>query len=148
MVFADGSNAGDASFAINGGEVDGAFGESFVLAGNSAVGAATIKINPGGSCGSGTDAIGGPARYRTLTILASHNRFIVGSIEGDGNVVLFTGKTTIGSNNLNTVFSGVISSESVRGNSIIKIGLPAVTVFTVIDNRSRQPIVGVRQSTG
>ena len=125
-----GGTAGDGVFLINGGTTSGAFGGIVLFSGGTA-GNATLIANPGTNGGGG-----GRIKYAfTGTPDASETRIqlfgdgtldmtygvnggrTVGSIEGDGVVMLGGNLLITGANNLSTVFSGTID-----GGSLEKIG--------------------------
>lgn len=132
LLFVDHSTAAEAMFVVNGGTASGAGRGEITFLSDSTAGTATIIINggvdEGGDCAFGDDADGGTARVEifgngTLTLLPASSRPVaLGSIEGDGNVINFA-TLNLGSNNLSTVFSGVI-----QGSSFTKIGAGALTL--------------------
>jgi len=66
---------------------------------------------------------------RPLDVTLSIQRSIaVGSIEGDGLVVLSANELTVGANGLSTVFSGLISDANGPGGSIVKTGRGSLTL--------------------
>lgn len=132
LSFSDFSTAAYGSFIVNGGTVTDAEGgeiDLFTTAGN-----ATFIIN--GGVGGGGDcalASGGDSNTATFKVfgngsltLAVNTRapVTVGSIEGDGNVITGLAPLNIGSNNLNTNFSGVIQSFG----AIAKVGTGTLTL--------------------
>jgi autotransporter-associated beta strand protein len=130
------SSAENANFTINGGTAGSAFGgvllfDEFADAGN-----AICIINggteggPGGNLQFVLDSTGGASRIElfgngTLDI-TSHYRpgLTVGSLEGDGIVLLGHKNLTIGSNNLTTEFSGNIQNNG----SLTKVGTGTLTL--------------------
>jgi len=137
--FSDNSTASSATITADGAkyefahELDGPGVIEFN--GTSTAGNATLIANGGTNGGGGgwilfeDDSTGGTARVElfgngTLDI-GFHNApgTTIGSIEGTGLVSLGLGNLTVGSNNLSTVFSGVIQSGfSGTGGSLTKIG--------------------------
>ena len=116
--------------AVAGGRPGQTFFWDTATAGN-----ATIITNAGTNGASGGlvlfygQADGGTARFElfgngTLDIRFSLAPGVtVGSVEGDGLVVLGAHALTVGSNNLSTTFSGVIQdSDSESGGALVKIG--------------------------
>ena len=91
----------------------------------STAGNATIITNAGGITGFEDSATGGNARFITnaggvFDISAlSTGGMTAGSIEGAGSFVLGSKQLTVGSNNLSTEVSGVISGA---GGSLVKVG--------------------------
>jgi uncharacterized protein with beta-barrel porin domain len=106
MNFLDTSTAGNATIINN-------FGLAF--ANSSTAGNATITTNSGGTTVIENSASGGTARFTlngtgALDISGlTTGGTTIGSIEGDGNVRLGANTLAVGSNDLSTVFSGVIS---------------------------------------
>ena len=128
-VFSDTSTAGNATITNSGGGVTGF--EDTSTAGN-----ATLIAKGGGLGGTiffENDSTGGTARVEvfgngTLDIsVHSAPGVTVGSIEGDGDVFLGANNLTLGSNNLSTLFSGVISDGGLEG-SLTKVGTGSLTL--------------------
>jgi autotransporter-associated beta strand protein len=131
----NGSTVADGTFIINGGSVAGAGGGKTAFSGFANAEAATLIANGGTGGGEGGQIVfanlskGGTARIElfgngTLDIsthLQPRIGVTVGSIEGDGIVFLGAGNLGIGSNNLNTTFSGVIQDDGL-GGSLTKVG--------------------------
>jgi autotransporter-associated beta strand protein len=134
VCFFDHSSAGNGIFTVNAGAASGALGGRVEFNDNSTAHAATIIAN--GGLGRGglilftNDARGGKSRVAvfgngTLDISYQHSSGVtIGSLEGDGYVFLGDGNLTVGSNNLDTTFSGVIqeSSPDFTSGSLTKIG--------------------------
>jgi autotransporter-associated beta strand protein len=132
--FAGSATGGDASFVNHGGAVAGAGGGLVMFSDTSTAGNATL-INEdtpvSGAAGGMTqflaDSTGGTARTKVSgggkLDLSSHNApgVTVGSIEGTGLVSLGANNLTVGSNNRNVTFSGVIDDGGL-GGSLTKIG--------------------------
>jgi autotransporter-associated beta strand protein len=133
LQFADNSTAADALIVVNGTDVTTAAGGVIGFSGNSTAGDATIIINGGegggGACGFGDDSDGGTAQVKvfsngTVTVFNnSHSPLTLGSIEGDGSIILGS-PFSVGSNNLSTVFSGVISEHF----PLTKVGTGTLTL--------------------
>ncbi len=151
LTFYDSSSAGNATI-MNEAAVGNAFSSATIFSDSSDAANSTIVCN-GGNEAQGTlssirdpqpsaylsfsgDSTGGTARVMLFGMsalyLTGHYApgITLGSLEGDGSVSLamaFFGGTnlTIGSNNLNTVFSGVISENDAPG-SVTKIGTGSV----------------------
>ncbi len=80
----------------------------------------------GGSIRFFQNSTGGTARVKVfgdgnLEIEVDTTGFTVGSIEGDGDVILRGNNLTVGSNNLSTNFSGMIVDGG-SGGSLTKVG--------------------------
>jgi outer membrane autotransporter protein len=105
--FLDTSSAGNATITNSG-------GGSTDFLNTSSAGNATLIAN-GGTILFEQDSTGGTARVEVFgngnLDISSHNApgVTVGSIEGSGDVFLGANNLTVGSNNLSTLFSGVIS---------------------------------------
>jgi hypothetical protein len=117
------ASAGNGTFANNAGQVRNAFGGLTTFFENSTAAASTLIANGGSGGGNGgvitfTDtSLGGTARAEvfgngTLDISAHITAGVsIGSLEGDGTVLLGSNNLTIGANLLKTVFSGLISGN-------------------------------------
>ena len=157
--FEAGSDTGDATFTVNGGAASGAAGGSltclgatgngnFVVNGATVSGAlgaifyasgldnATITVNASAN-GGGAAQIqsAGPTIGAQINLLGDGALFVrdlalsVGSIEGDGTVAIGRNNLSIGSNNLNTTFSGIVTGgETGRGGILTKIGTGTLTL--------------------
>ena len=150
-AFYDTSSAEEAIVTANGATVAGAFGGDIRFFDSSTAGNATLIANAGTNGGSGGQifffdhSTGGTARVQVFgngfLDVSGFRGFdfvsplIIGSLEGTGNV--FLGEYdpgydfAIGSNNLNTVFSGVIQDGGVyggTGGSLTKIGTGTLTL--------------------
>jgi autotransporter-associated beta strand protein len=121
------ATAGNGVFLINGSSISGAFG-GFVYFFGGTAGNATLIANPGTNGGGGgtisfEGGDGGEARIElfgngTLRMTFSDSMVTVGSIEGDGLLLLGSHKLITGSNDLSTTFSGTIQDTG----SLEKIG--------------------------
>jgi len=127
------SDAGVGTFVINGATAPEGEGGKMTISGSA--GAAFITANgsdnggPGGNVTLAAHSTGGTAR-----IAVYGNGFLnpnvpdpgatIGSVEGDGLVLLGKNSLTIGSNNLSTAFSGGISGTG----AITKIGTGTLTL--------------------
>ena len=109
----------------------------FHFYGASSAGSATIIAN-GISYGDGGAIVfydastGGTARVKVfdngyLHIADHQSGVTVGSIEGSGNVFLGANNLTVGTNGINTSFSGVISNDG-QGGSLAKVGSGILTL--------------------
>jgi uncharacterized protein with beta-barrel porin domain len=124
---------------------DSGIGSSTATAGNSTItnngttsfnaqttaGSAVITTNSGGNVFFFDSSTGGNARFITnaggtfdMSGLTA-NSMSAGSIEGAGSYILGFKNLTVGSNNLSTTVSGVISGV---GGSLIKVGTGAMTL--------------------
>jgi autotransporter-associated beta strand protein len=135
LHFFSNSTAASATITNQGGAVSGARPGQTTFWDTATAGNATIIANAGTNGASGGlirfygNATGGTARCElfgngTLDIAFSTAPGVtVGSVEGDGVIVLGPQALTIGSNDLSTIFSGVMQdSESYPGGALIKIG--------------------------
>jgi autotransporter-associated beta strand protein len=124
------STAAYGIFITIGGAVNGALGGTTQFLGESDAGNATLIGGDGLGGGAGgrilffDDSRGNAARVGVFGSgnldISAHNApgVTVGSIEGNGIVFLGTNNLAVGSNNLNTTFSGVIQNDG----SLTKIG--------------------------
>ncbi len=141
--FFEGSTAGIGSFTINGGSVKDAFGAFMGFFDTSNAGNATLVINGGTNGGEGGrvvffgDSTGSAARIEPFgngnLELSLHNApgVTIGSLEGSGVVFLGANRLTIGSNNLDTEFSGIMQDGGAGGGadgSMTKIGTGTLTL--------------------
>jgi autotransporter-associated beta strand protein len=130
-AFVDSATAHNATLIANGSAVSGASGGTTTFQSTSTAGNAMLIAN-GGSGGGlggnilfGGDSTGGTARTEVFgngnLDISAHNApgVTVGSIEGSGVVFLGARNLSVGSNNLSTIFSGVIQGD---GGSLTKIG--------------------------
>jgi autotransporter-associated beta strand protein len=99
--------------------------------GNATAGNSTLIANGGINGGFGglirfdENSTGGTSRIELFgngTLDISHRGVTVGSIEGDGIVILGAENLGVGSNNVSTIFSGVIQDFD-SGGSLTKVGL-------------------------
>ena len=135
--------AADGTFVNNGGAVSGADGGFTRFHFDSTAGAATLIANGGTDGGQGGtiffmgDSTGGTSLVEVFgngsLDISAHNAgdVPVGSIEGDGNVFLGAKSLSVGSNNVSTMFSGVIQDGGINGGvggSLTKTGTGALTL--------------------
>ncbi len=137
IYFSDTSTAANGTFTFNGGTARHAYGGYTEFDITSTAGEATLIANGGTSGGFGgsiffeSDSTGGTARLEVFDNgrldISLHNLpgITIGSIEGNGDVFLGANKLTVGSNNLNTNFFGLIQDGGLSGGtdgSLTKIG--------------------------
>jgi fibronectin-binding autotransporter adhesin len=139
-TFQDSSHADNATITNNGGTSDSAPSGFTTFQDSSHADNATLIANGGSNGGSGAfisfegDSTGDTARVEVFgdgsLDIASHNGSLtVGSIEGDGDVGLGGNTLIVGSNNLSTTFSGVISDFDEEGvGSLTKVGTGTLTL--------------------
>jgi autotransporter-associated beta strand protein len=138
-VFWDTSSAGNSTITNNGGAGRGQGGGVTLFFDSSTAAGSTITCNAGGG-GIGAsvqfkqDTTGGTARFKLYgngeLVITEHNPpgLTTGSIEGTGEVVLGTLNLTVGANNLDTTFSGIIEDGEGTGGSLTKIGTGTFTL--------------------
>jgi len=114
-------SAGNGTFINNGGTISGAVGGETIFNNASTADTATLIANGGTNGGEGgaiffeENSTGGTARVEVfgngILDVSGHNfpGVTIGSIEGEGDVFLGTNNLAVGSNNLSTIFSGVIA---------------------------------------
>jgi len=133
-IFNDTSTAGSATIT-NEGDLDA--GGATIFNDSSTADSAIIIAN--GGIGRGAiifddTSTGGTARVEVfdnayLDITGHQSGLTIGSIEGSGNVFLGANRLTVGTNDIDTSFSGVISSDG-QGGSLAKIGSGVLTLQT------------------
>src|SRR5438874_3486706 len=134
--FSGSSSAGNGTFTCSPG-FEGGEGSSVGFGGASTADNATLVANGGSNGDRGgsiqffNDSSGGQARVKIFgngfLNIGGHNApgVSIGSIQGSGLVFLGALNLTVGSNNRDTVFSGVISGS---GGSLTKIGTGTLTL--------------------
>jgi autotransporter-associated beta strand protein len=146
-----GGSGSNATF-INHGGYNGKLGGSTIFAQTSDAGNATLIAKTGFNGGGGGSirftlfSTGGTARVEvfgngSLDIAIHRGALTIGSIEGSGEVFLGKQKLRVGANNLDTIFSGVISDGG-EGGSLAKIGVGKLILSnantysggTIVDN--------------
>ena len=145
-IFNDTSSAGRATITNHGGD----FGGVTIFTDSSSADSA-ILIAYGAMYGSGAilfhgASTGGTARVEVfdnayLDITGHQSGLTIGSIEGSGNVHLGANRLTVGTRNINTSFSGVISGSG----SLAKVGSG---VLTLQSNHCIADTVGLILVTG
>jgi len=137
-AFFSNSGAGNATIINEGSTVNGAGGGATFFYNQTNAGAATL-IAQGGSNGGGGGQIkffdsskGGTARVEVFgngfLDVSDHGAITLGSIEGDGLILLAQSKLTAGGNGLSTVFSGIIKEGGASGGSLAKVGAGTFTL--------------------
>jgi len=134
IYFFHASTAADSAITNNGSEVSGGGGTT-IFSDTSTAGRCTLVadggLNGGGFIRFDADSSGGTARVAVFgngnLDISGHGSpgVAVGSIEGNGNVFLGANNLTVGTHNLNTLFSGVIQDGGATGGtggSLTKIG--------------------------
>jgi autotransporter-associated beta strand protein len=129
----DSPTAANGTFINNGATVSGAIGGQTAFYETSSADSATLIANSGTGGGEGGqilfDEASTGARSRVGIFgnasldVSNHNApgVTIGSIEGDGDAFLGPNNLTVGSNNVNTIFSGVIQDGGF-GGSLTKVG--------------------------
>jgi hypothetical protein len=137
VFFHDASTAASANVVANGSGIGGAIGGNIVFFGNSTAAGSTLTVTGGTNGGTGGSlfffgsSTGGTARVIVngdgdLNIdLHAAPGVTIGSLEGNGNVFLGGNNLTVGSNNMSTLFSGVIqelgpSDQGPAGGSVCR----------------------------
>ena len=148
-VFNNTSTAGRAIITSRGGYVQGvtifkdsSTADSSILVGNGGL----FQYGVGGAIIFDNTSTGGTARVEVfdngyLNISTHQSDLTIGSIEGSGNVFLGANRLTVGTNNISTSFSGMISGTG----SLAKIGNG---VLTLQSNRCIAGTVGLILVTG
>src|SRR6266487_3772220 len=125
----DSPSAGNATIINNGAMTSGAVGGKTIFYETSTADSATLIANSGTGGGEGgqiffnEESTGGTSRVElfgngSLEISAhAASGVTIGSIEGDGDAFLGANNLTVGSNNLSTIFSGVIQDGG-RGGGV------------------------------
>jgi autotransporter-associated beta strand protein len=137
-IFFSSSTANNATLTSEGGQAAGAPGGLILLQNQSHADAATLIANGGVNGGGGgeiqflSSAAGDSARIEVFgngfLDVSAHAAIAVGSIEGDGLILLAANKFTVGSNGLSTVFSGVLREATGSGGSLAKTGTGTLTL--------------------
>jgi hypothetical protein len=129
-IFNDASTAGHAIITNHAGD----FAGETIFTGSSTADSATLIADEGSyyaTCAIIFDdaSTGGTARVKVfgngyLDITSHQSGLTIGSIEGSGNVLLGANNLRVGTNGINTSFSGVISGSG----SLVKIGSGVLTL--------------------
>jgi hypothetical protein len=110
--FYDASSAGNAIIIANGATYDSGGGAIHFHDGSTG-GTARVEVFDNGD----------------LDITDHQSGVMIGSIEGSGNISLRANNLTVGTNNIDTSFSGMISNDD-QGGSLAKIGSGVLTLQT------------------
>ena len=153
-VFA-GGGGGTATVIANGATVEGAHGGAIVFFGTSHASSATLIVNDGSNGGEPAtlsfleNSYGDQASVKvygagTVTDATYHLfSFTIGSLEGDGVVVMFTSHTfNIGSNNRSTTFSGLIQGHNLSTDALAKVGTGTLTLAGANDYAGTTTVSG------
>jgi autotransporter-associated beta strand protein len=136
----DSTTAGEATFLLKGGSVTGANGASMTFFNEGSAGNAAITVKGGTNGGKGATVMfqgqsGGGTASLTLhgdgkVDFSKHQPGVVtvGSMEGDGQMVLGATALAVGGNNQSTTFSGVIEDGQKSGGSLSKVGSGTLTL--------------------
>ncbi len=142
-IYLYGAVEGEASFVVEGGVGRGARGgRMVVLSSGSSLGFGTVTVAGGTSGGlGGSLVLRGRSDGGTARLSLSGNAVLdfsrhdlppvgVGSIEGEGSVVLGAIPVSVGTNNLSTTFSGVIQDGDARPGigPLMKVGSGTLTL--------------------
>jgi hypothetical protein len=132
-IFNDSSTADTATLVASGGGHYAA-GGAIVFTDTATAGNAIIIANGIGHIRFNGASTGGTARvelfaYGSLDIRGHGSGVTIGSIEGSGNIFLGANNLTVGTNDIDTVFSGAIYNDGQRG-SLAKIGSGVLTLQT------------------
>jgi len=142
LEFQSGASAGDSNITVNGAAVTGDIAEgilTFQLSQGATAANASITATGGSNGGKGglvqflPNAKGGTCRLELLgnsqldMAADRHDDLTIGSLEGEGTVTLGGHALIIGSNNLSTIFSGLIQ-DGIAPGAITKIGTGTLTL--------------------
>jgi hypothetical protein len=131
-VFNETSTAGHATITNDGTCCQESAGGATVFRGSSTADSAILVANGAGGGGGilfNDTSTGGTARVEVFDagyLDISHRQpgVVIGSIEGSGNILLGANRLTVGTNNINTSFSGVISGSGL----LSKVGSGILTL--------------------
>ena len=137
VQFGDTTSAGDAVFTCNGTDFVGSGGGAAVFIQSATMGNATFIVNGGQVAGGALQfnslsaATGGTARVEVFgngqLDISQHAApgLTIGSLEGDGTVLLGSNNLGVGTNGLRTTFAGVISGSG----SLVMSGSSRLTLL-------------------
>jgi autotransporter-associated beta strand protein len=141
VAFSNNSDAGNATLTAKGGTVSGGLGARVRFENVSSAITSTLTATAGLNGGGGgriqfTDhSRGGEARVEVLgngsldISEMNSNGVAIGSLEGDGIVILGSKNLRVGSNRLSTTFAGIIADgEGFSGGSLTKTGLDSLVL--------------------
>jgi autotransporter-associated beta strand protein len=142
VFFYDNSTAASGTFTAQGGTASSSLSGNVALFGTSTADQGTFVANGGSAGGAGgivslqEDSLGSAARVEVFSNgrfeISAHNApgVTIGSLEGDGIVLLGANNLTIGTSNLSTTFSGPIQDgdSGDTGGSLTKIGTGNLTL--------------------
>jgi autotransporter-associated beta strand protein len=140
ITFTEESTAANAQFVLNGGSANGAAGTVMTFYDTSTAANATITANGGTNGGKGASvnmndsSLGGTAHFAVYGNgdLDIHRQDLggvtIGSLEGNGRVLLGADQLGVGSANNSTIFSGSIQDGSIGGGSLSKLGTGTLTL--------------------
>ncbi len=165
IFFEDTSSANSTTLMINGSAVSGLSGATAYFYGNSSAGNATLVANASAVGGGGggylaffDGSLGGTSRVKVfgpgdftdgLLYIGGHNfpGLTIGSIEGTGQVFVDSNTLAVGTNNLNTIFSGHVFDFGQHGG-FTKTGSGILTLQGRADNDYFDDTMTVNISTG
>lgn len=131
LVFNDTSSAGDAtitcnpSSAISFDDTAGAANATLIIDGGSGGDIAVGSFRGNSTGGTASAKVVGNGSLRIRDHVSPG--MAIGSLEGDGSVLLGANNLTVGTNNLSTIFSGVIQDDNL-GGSLSKVGTGRLTL--------------------
>ena len=141
------STAGNATITCNGGQIAGAGGGIVHFVESGKPGNAILIANGGVNGGDGgkIQIVGRPLQasnsrvelFGNGTLETSTGESTIGSLEGTGIVSIGSGGLSVGSNNLDTIFSGVIQSggnlTKVGSGTLVLSGANTYTGYTIVE---------------
>lgn len=141
VLFGGSTNASNSTITVNGGQVPGALTGVIDFSASASAGLATLTANGGVGQGGGI-RFSGNATGGSSKILLVGNGYLdisqetlsnvtIGSIEGDGPALLGAGSLSVGSNSLDTTYSGILQDGGIgggTGGSFIKLGTGTLTL--------------------
>jgi hypothetical protein len=135
------ATAGDGVFTLEGSDFAGANGAQMLISSTSTAGNATLIVDGGKVAGGNlffqNNATGGTARVEVFSNgrldISGHELpgITIGSIEGDGLILVGANQLMTGNNNVSTTFSGLLQDGGFYGGSggaLAKIGNGKLTL--------------------